>query len=301
MTSTKKAVLITGCTPGGIGHSLALTFHSRGYNVLASARSRSKIVDLAELGITTLALDVTDITSIEMARTEVEGMIERGEMGGLDVLVNNAGRNCTMPALDVDLNDARACFETNVFGVMAMCQVFTPLLIRRKGLIVNIGSVAAILPYIFGSTYNASKAALHAYSRTLRLELAPFSVRVMVVITGGVQSNIARVQRILPPTSLYLEIEDEFRKRVVHSQEGAMSNQVYAEGVVDTVAEGGRRTLWRGRRSWVVWFVRKWVGSWVFDVVLPGMFGLRRLGGLVRGRESLRVEDGNGEKGEKGL
>lgn len=54
------------------------------------------------------------------------------------------GRNCTMPAMDADLDDARHCFETNVFGVMAMCQAFTPLLIKQKGLIVNIGSVAAV-------------------------------------------------------------------------------------------------------------------------------------------------------------
>lgn len=54
------------------------------------------------------------------------------------------GRNYTIPALDVDLDEARHCFETNVFAVMAMCQVFTPLLIKRKGLIVNIGSLAAV-------------------------------------------------------------------------------------------------------------------------------------------------------------
>lgn len=58
--------------------------------------------------------------------------------------MDGRGRNCTIPALDVDLDDARHCFETNVFAVMAMCQVFTPLLIKQKGLIVNIGSLAAV-------------------------------------------------------------------------------------------------------------------------------------------------------------
>ncbi|CAD6448091.1 31c29551-f504-4d08-a620-fa8132705403 [Sclerotinia trifoliorum] len=285
MSTSQKTVLITGCTAGGIGHSLALDFHSRGYIVIASARSASKIEDLKELGIRTLSLDVTDGKSIEGAKRDVEGLIESGVIAGLDVLVNNAGRNCTMPALDVDLDDARHCFETNVFGVMAMCQVFTPLLIKRKGLIVNIGSLAAILPYVFGSVYNASKAALHAYSRTLRLELAPFSVRVMVVVTGGVQSNIARTPRALPPSSLYLDIEDEFQTRVVHSQSaGSMPNAEYAKGVVDAVVKGGVRTLWRGNKTWIVWFARNWLGSWFFDLVLPGMFGLRRLEALVRGR-----------------
>ncbi|QSZ31081.1 hypothetical protein DSL72_000642 [Monilinia vaccinii-corymbosi] len=295
---SEKTVLITGCTHGGIGHSLALDFHTRGYTVLASARRASQIADLAERGLTTLSLDVTDRNSIEDAKREVEALIADGLIAGLDVLVNNAGRNCTMPALDVDLDDARHCFETNVFGVMAMCQAFTPLLIKQKGLIVNIGSVAAIIPYVFGSTYNASKAALHAYSRTLRLELAPLGVRVMVVVTGGVQSNIARTKRTLPPSSLYLDIEDDFQRRVVHSQDGAMANREFARGVVDAVVRGGRRTLWRGNKSWLVWFARSWVGGWIFDLLLPSMFGLGRLGGLVRERER---GGGKGGKGGKGL
>lgn len=114
-------------------------------------------------------------------------------------------------------------------------------------------------------------------------------------MTGGVQSNIARVQRILPPSSLYLEIEDEFRKRVVHSQDGAMPNVEYARGVVDAVVGGGRRTLWRGNKSWIVWFAKNWVGAWIFDLILPRMFGLKRLGELVRARER-----GSGGRGGKG-
>lgn len=244
-------------------------------------------------------------------RIELEIGIEIGTVMLTIGHVRFRGRNYTLPALDIDLDEARFCFETNVFSVMAMCKTFAPLLMKRKGLIVNIGSVAAvrlfssripappvlpltnpsvrpqILPYVFGSIYNASKAALHAYSRTLRLELAPFSVRVMVVVTGGVQSNIARTQRTLPPSSFYLEIEDEFRTRVVHSQAGAMRNEVYAQGVVDCVVRGGCRTLWRGNRSWIVWFVRGWLGGWVFDRVLPGMFGLRRLARMVKGREAV--------------
>lgn len=107
----------------------------------------------------------------------------------------------------------------------------------------------------------------------------------MVVVTGGVSSNIARTARTLPPTSLYLEIEDAFQKRLVHSQAGAMSNKTYAKGVVDEVVKGGRRTLWTGNKSWLIWFARNWLGSWAFDLVFPGMFGLRRLAGIVRARE----------------
>lgn len=239
------------------------------------------------MGISTLSLEVTSLDSIALCKAEVE----KATGGKLDILVNNAGRNCTMPALDVDLDDARACFETNFFGLMAIVQSFTPLLIESKGLILNIGSVAAIVPYVFGSVYNASKAALHAYSNTLRLELQPYDVRVLVVVTGGVQSNIARTKRTLPEGSLYLGIEEGFEQRVSHSQDGAMSNEAYANGVVNEALKPAwrqRKQLWSGNKSTLIWFIQQWVGSWMFDWVLGSMFGLKRLKALVQARAKNR-------------
>lgn len=194
-----------------------------------------------------------------------------------------------MPATDIDLEQARFTFETNFFSVVAITKTFTPMLIATKGLILNIGSVSAIVPYVFSSMYNATKAALHAYSRTLRLELEPFNVRVLVVITGGVQSRIARTDRVLPEDSLYLEIAPEFERRVKHSQEGAMPHELYAQGVVREVLKPAwrqRKWLWRGNMIWTVWFVSRILGDWVFDRVVPKMFGLRRLKALVQKRKA---------------
>ncbi|KAF4630632.1 hypothetical protein G7Y89_g7506 [Cudoniella acicularis] len=209
-TTDRKVVLVTGCAPGGIGNALAREFHSKGCHVVATARKSSDISDLEEVGMSTLSLDVTNAESISAAKKAVE------ELGGgrLDILVNNAGRNLTLPALDAPIDEARLTFETNFFAVHALTQTFTPLLIATAAsstsssgngaLIVNIGSVAAYIPYVFGAIYNASKAALHAYSNTLRLELEPYNVGVMVVVTGGVKSRIARTKRELPEGSLYL-------------------------------------------------------------------------------------------------
>ena len=188
-----------------------------------------------------------------------------------------------MPALDVDLDDARDCFETNFIAVVAITQAFIPQLIAAKGLIINIGSIAAIVPYVFGSIYNATKAALHSWSQTLRLELEPFDVRVMVVITGGVQSRIARTERILPDGSLYLPINKDFQRRVTHSQEGAMPNATYAQGVVRAaLKKRPNKWIWEGAKVTLIRFARDWVGGWVFDLVLPRMFGLVKLGMLVK-------------------
>ena len=162
-----------------------------------------------------------------------------------------------MPALDMPLDDARGCFETNFFGLIAITQAFSPLLIESKGLIINIGSVAGVVPYVFGAIYNASKAAVHAYSRTLRLELEPFGVRVMVVVTGGVQSNIARTHRVLPDRSLYLPILADYERRQTHSQEGAMGHDVFAKGVVDAaLRKSPTKWLWRGNKAFLIWFIR---------------------------------------------
>lgn len=193
-----------------------------------------------------------------------------------------------MPATDVDLDEARKTFETNFFAIVAITKAFTPLLIAAKGLVLNIGSLAAIIPYVFGSIYNASKAALHAYSQTLRLELEPYNVRVLVVVTGGVKSRIARTERLLPDDSLYLEIKGDFGRRVTHSQAGAMGTETYAKGVVIEALKPvwrQRKWLWRGNMTFPVWLASRVIGAWVFDLVLPRMFGLNRLKWLLKSKK----------------
>ena len=123
-----------------------------------------------------------------------------------------------MPAIDISDEDLQSAFETNVFSVVKIVRELSPLIIRARGKIVNIGSITAVTPYVFSSIYNATKGAIHAYSNTLRLELAPFGVRVMLVVTGGVKSRITRTERVLSEDSLYLPISPEYLRRVHHSQ-----------------------------------------------------------------------------------
>ncbi|KAL2360241.1 hypothetical protein RJZ56_006878 [Blastomyces dermatitidis] len=297
MADNRKSVLITGCSPGGIGHSLAQEFHRNGLRVFATARDKSSIANLAEQGIETLSLVVDKEESRKACREEIE-LLLKGK--GLDYLVNNAGLNYTVPALDVNLQEVREVFETNFISVIAMCQEFAPLIIKAKGTIVQVGSVAGIIPYVFGSVYNASKAALHSFSDTLRVELAPFGVQVTTIVTGGVKSNIARTSRTLPETSLYHPVAAEYARRIVHSQEGAVSNEAYARTVVTQILYGsaplrwlrwlllwpfgGRgirrsgRYVWAGNRSALIWLLSGgWAWFGVFQMGMARMFNLWKL------------------------
>lgn len=176
--------------------------------------------------------------------------------GKLDYLVNNAGRNYTVPATDYDFDEVEDLFRANVFGVMRMCKEFTPLLIAAKGTIVQLGSIAGIMPYVFGGAYNASKAAIHAYSNTLRVELAPFGVRVVIIVTGGVVSQLARVDRVLAPNSLYLPVEADYIRRTRHSQEVGIPADKYANQVVSKLAiKNPPREIWAGYGARMIWFV----------------------------------------------
>ncbi|RFU28331.1 hypothetical protein B7463_g8014, partial [Scytalidium lignicola] len=251
----RKTVLITGCTPGGIGHALAREFHSRAdLRVFATARRPEVLSDLASLGITTLALDVTSPEAIRNVKETVSSKTG----GSLDILVNNAGRPHMVPALDVDMADAKLTFETNFFSVMRMCQEFSAMLIKAKGTILNVGSIAGVIAYPYSATYNASKAALHAYSEMLRIELEPFSVDVIVAITGGVSSNIqAAVTIELPKDSLYKSIIPYIKKfRAAHNDRASTPEAFAVTAVSKVLKQNPPRRFWTGGWSSSLWFAQ---------------------------------------------
>ena len=178
-------------------------------------------------------------------------------------------------------------FATNFFAVVRLCQTFMPLLRRSQGTIVQIGSVAGCFPYAWGSVYNASKAALHSYSAALRIEIAPFGVHVITVITGGVKSRIARVKRSLQEDSAYRELEDDYQKRQIHSQHRGIETELYAKEVVKRVleAEGWlwrTKTIWAGGSSGLIRWLSWILPQVVVDSVISRMFGFNKIQGVER-------------------
>lgn len=174
------------------------------------------------------------------------------------ILVDN------VPALEAEMNEIEQTFAVNVFAVMRICKVFAPLLIQAKGTIVQIGSLAGEMPYVFGSVYCATKAALHRYTETLRLELEPFQVRVVNVVTGGVKSQIARTFRTLSKDSVYLPIEADYQARLTHGQDLGMDTDKYARSVVAQLTGWRKRkTIWEGSKSWLVWWLTGYMPRFV--------------------------------------
>jgi 1-acylglycerone phosphate reductase len=190
----------------------------------------------------------------------------------------------------------RKTFEVNVFGVMAMVAAFADPLIRAKGLVINIASLSAVVPYVFGSAYCASKGAVVSYSRTLRQEMRPFGVRVMVAMVGPVHSNIANnwTHKMLPPDSHYVRVGDVFEKRLQFSQNNAeMRPDEFAEALVTRASRpevwwflrawlGRPDWFWYGRLAWAVWWGSMLFGEWVIDYVCWLIFGLKKLENIIR-------------------
>jgi 1-acylglycerone phosphate reductase len=139
----KKIVLITGCSTGGIGAAMTKAFTNQGYHVFATLRNTSKAGSLAQMpDVEILQLEVTSPKSIE----ECVLGVQKRTGGTLDILVNNAGADFVMPLLDVSIEEAKKLYDVNVWSILALTQAFAPLLIKAKGTVCNISSIAATMP-----------------------------------------------------------------------------------------------------------------------------------------------------------
>ncbi|KAF8205549.1 NAD-P-binding protein [Mycena galopus ATCC 62051] len=280
--SEKKTVLITGCSAGGIGLALAKEFQSQGFRVFATARRLEAMEELTANGIETLALDVTDIDAIRRTREDISTRTG----GKLNILVNNAGRVGDGAVSDMDMSVTRALFETNLFAPMCMVQEFLPLLIAsREGCVVNNGSITGIVPVPFSSAYNSAKAALHSFGNTLRIELAPFNVRVVTLMTGAVKSNILKPYSF-PDNSLYISMQDLHRTRHIEQEKGAMPAAQFARIVVaEMMKTTPRGSLWAGTDATLVWFAETFLPRAITDWMVAGVSGMLKLAGRVRDAE----------------
>ena len=182
----RQVVLVTGCSTG-IGRALARELKARGHRPFATARRLESIADLQAAGCRTLELDVTDEASMRSAVEAVEA-----EQGAVGALVNNAGYSQSGAVETLPMDDLRRQFETNVFGLVRMCQLVLPGM-RRAGFgrIVNMSSMGGNFVFPGGGAYHASKYAVEALSDALRFEVKGFGVGVTVIQPGAIRTEFA--------------------------------------------------------------------------------------------------------------
>jgi NAD(P)-dependent dehydrogenase (short-subunit alcohol dehydrogenase family) len=179
-----KTVLITGAS-SGIGEQTVKALLESGHTVYAGARRLDRMKELSDAGAHVLALDVTDDASMTKA---VQTILE--EAGRIDVLINNAGYGSYGALEDVPPQEARRQFDVNIFGLARMTQLVLPTMrTQRSGRIVNVSSIGGKFGEAFGSWYHATKFAVEGLSDSLRMELHPFGIDVVVIQPGATHSE----------------------------------------------------------------------------------------------------------------
>ena len=157
-----------------------------------------------------------------------------------------------MPVLDINIEEAKRIFDTNFWGALNMIHAFAPLVIKAKGSIVNVTSIAGHVNVPYMGLYAASKRSLEIISETLRLEMQPFNVTVLSVITGAVETlgNTYFTDLKLPEGSIYAPIESTVASRAQgHDGVKRTSRKEYATKVVAEIARGVGGKIWCGSQA----------------------------------------------------
>lgn len=181
---TRRVALVTGAS-SGIGEATALRLAALGITTYAGARRVARMQHLRDKGIQVLALDVTDAASIESCIAAIDAA-----HGGVDILINNAGYGSCGAIEEVPLAEARRQIEVNLFGLAALTQRAIPHMRKQRwGKILNVTSIGGLQASPYGGWYHASKFAVEGLSSSLRQELDPFGVDVILIRPGAIKTE----------------------------------------------------------------------------------------------------------------
>lgn len=239
MKPISKNILITGVSTG-IGYGAARQFIQRGYTVFGSVRTQTDAERLqAELGDRFVPL-LFDVTDAEAVQASARFVTERLAGSGLGGLINNAGIALGGPLQYQPLQTIRQQFDVNVFGLLQVTQAFLPLLGAqahhpvRPGRILNISSVNGQIAIPFMGAYVGTKHALEGLSHSLRREVAPFGIRVIIVGPGAVKTPIWGKGTDISPYqhTPYFPAMQQFMKRVAAAEANGLSIETIGEQIV---------------------------------------------------------------------
>ena len=272
-----RTVLITGCS-SGIGRALTEEFLRHGFRVYAAARNTQSLSGLISDQLIPISMDVNNPDDIASTAETITN-----DGGKLDYLINNAGYAAMGPVVELSTEDLKQQFETNVFAPIALTKALLPML-RASGnaQVVNIGSVSGILTTPFSGAYCATKAALHALSDALRMELAPFNVKVVTVQPGAIESkfgdnSLENMSNLIDEQSLYAPLKKSIQDRATASQDNPTPTKEFATELMAQLLSQPDAVIRIGNGSRALPFIRRWIPiEWV-DKLLSKKFGLDSL------------------------
>jgi NAD(P)-dependent dehydrogenase (short-subunit alcohol dehydrogenase family) len=240
--NSQKVAIITGSS-SGIGYATSLLLARNGFYTYASARNINKsaslqsTADAERLPLKLIQLDVTDDSSVNGA---VEKIVS--EKGRIDVLVNNAGYGLFGAFEDLSVDEIKAQFETNFFGVIRVTQHVLPIMrngIGGGGIIVNVSSVNGHVPFPVISAYVATKFALEGLSESIAYELEPFGIKVILIEPGAIGSGFMKgsvmPKRALDPKSPYFEFVQKVSSKISSDHENATQPEEVAKTIVQAI------------------------------------------------------------------
>ncbi len=240
MTSNQKVAVVTG-TSSGIGLETSLALARSGFRTYATMRNLNKSENIKSvamkenLPIHINQLDVTDDISIKNA---VQAIFS--EVGRIDVLVNNAGYALNGAFEDLTIDEIKAQFETNLFGVIRTTQAILPIMRKQEfGIIVNMSSGAGRLGYPGGSAYVSTKFAVEGLSESMAYELEQFGIKVVLVEPGVIRTNFANAMVVAKksqdPNSPYSQLMQKIASSFEHMMENGSSPDLVAKVVLKAV------------------------------------------------------------------
>lgn len=281
-----KYVVITGASTG-IGYASTAELIEHGYHVFGSVRKEEDAQRLQQdFGerYTPLLFDVTDSAAIRAAAEQVQTIVgERGLAG----LVNNAGIAVPGPIAHIPLEEFRYQFDVNLFGLIDVTQNFLPLLgasadtPHPPGRIINISSVSGELAYPFISPYIASKHALNGFTKSLRQELMPYGIEVIVIAPGQVRTPIWDKAEQVDTTPYqetdYAPVLQNMQKMIIQQGKQGMPVEKISNAVRTALESTRPKTYYRYPDNWLLgWTLPYWLPTRWWNGLLGQELGLKR-------------------------
>jgi NAD(P)-dependent dehydrogenase (short-subunit alcohol dehydrogenase family) len=253
-----KVALVTGASPG-IGGAIARRLVADGFQVFGTSRKR------LERGADGVEMIRLDVCSDEAVQSGVGALLER--TGRIDVLVNNAGYLLSGAVEETTIEEGKAVLETNFFGAFRVIKAVLPTMRAQKsGRIVNVTSLAGVVPLPFWGFYNASNFALEGLTETLRYELQPFGISVSAIEPGSIKTDLYTADPKARATSDYAPWRDRFSKRMAEFERKAPGPELVADAVAKAIRARNPALRHRVTREATLFTaLRRWFPASLFE------------------------------------